>query len=64
MYVYFNPNYMRNDTTDCVIRVLCKITGQSRRDVYWDLCDIGAEPMAWDGRDISRLSWAIFITRR
>lgn len=64
MYVYFNPNRMRNDTTDCVIRAPCKITGQSWHDVYCDLCDIGAELMAWDGRDISRLSWAIFITRR
>lgn len=37
MYIYFNPNYKRTDTTDCVVRALYKITGQSWHDIYWDL---------------------------
>ena len=60
MYIYFNPNHKRTDTTDCVVRALCKITGQSWHDVYWDLCDIGAELMAWGD---TMLIWGTYLNR-
>lgn len=47
MYIYYNPNKKQNNTTDCVIRAICKLTNKSWTDVYWDLSDEGAEKGAW-----------------
>lgn len=58
MYIQYNPNPERNDTTDCVIRAICKITGQTWNEVYWDLCDIGFKKKAWGD---TMLVWGAYL---
>ena len=41
MWVRCNPNPLGKVTGDCVVRALAIATGQSWRQVYEDLCDIG-----------------------
>lgn len=38
MYIKYNPNPMAARVGDCVIRAICKITGQEWEKVYMDLC--------------------------
>lgn len=40
---YYNPNPKKNDTSDCVVRALCKATGKDWDTVYAELYDIGFE---------------------
>lgn len=47
MYVYYNPNPDKIDTTDCVIRAICKINGKSWKNVYLELCAYGLSMYAW-----------------
>lgn len=40
---YYNPNPMKHDTGDCVVRSLCKATDKDWDTVYRELFDIGFE---------------------
>lgn len=37
MFIYFNPNPLNKTVGDCVIRALCKVTGQEWKDVLLQL---------------------------
>lgn len=39
--VYYNPNPLKKDSADCVVRALCAIEGKDWDMVYKELCDIG-----------------------
>lgn len=41
MFKYFNPNPSTNAAGDCVIRMLCCVTGKSWEECYKNLCDKG-----------------------
>lgn len=60
MFIYFNPNPKGRVTDDCVVRAICKLTGMSWRDVYYDLCDEGAEVGEWGNRNFV---WGRYLTR-
>lgn len=38
---YYNPNPLKKETSDCVVRALCKATGKGWEDVYKGLCEVG-----------------------
>lgn len=38
---YYNPNPKKNETSDCVVRAICKATDKEWDMVYKELCDIG-----------------------
>lgn len=40
MYVYYNPNPLGKKTTDCVIRMLCKILGTDWATAYLELSSV------------------------
>lgn len=40
---YFNPNPLKKETGDCVVRAICKVTGKDWDTVYKRLCNIGLE---------------------
>lgn len=40
---YFNPNPKNLDVADCVVRALCKATGESWVDMYTQLFELGLE---------------------
>lgn len=40
-YVYYNPNPERSDAIDCVVRAICKVTGQTWREVFRKIADEG-----------------------
>jgi hypothetical protein len=40
---YFNPNPLKKENGDCVVRAICAISGESWDNVYKDLCSIGFE---------------------
>lgn len=42
-YRYYNPNPIRDDASDCVIRALCRVTGKSWAECYIDLVEKGLE---------------------
>ena len=42
-YEQYNPNPIGNETGDCIIRALCKITDQDWLSIYDDLCKLGRE---------------------
>jgi len=41
--VYYNPNPSKKETGDCVVRAMCKATGQDWDTIYKQLFDIGFE---------------------
>lgn len=44
----WNPNPVRNaHAGDCVIRAITRATGKGWDEVYWQLCDLGAEMGDW-----------------
>lgn len=43
MYITYNPNPKRKLTDDCVVRAICRVTGKSWYDIYYELCAEGAE---------------------
>lgn len=56
MFIYYNPNPVTNTAGDCVIRAICKATGESWDKIYNDLCregfeqgDWGSNNTVWDG---------------
>ena len=40
---YYNPNPLKKETGDCVVRALCKATGKDWELVYSELCQLGFE---------------------
>lgn len=40
---YYNPNPLKKETSDCVIRAMCKATGKDWDVVYRELFEIGFE---------------------
>ena len=42
-YERYNPNPAGNETGDCIIRALCKITDRDWLSIYDDLCKLGRE---------------------
>lgn len=48
MWVEWNPNPIAgNRAGDCVIRAIAAVTGRDWYDIYWDLCEMGAEMGDW-----------------
>lgn len=48
----FNPNPIAgNRAGDCVVRAISAATDKSWYDVYWDLCELGAEMGDWGNRN-------------
>jgi len=43
MWVRCNPNPLGKTTSDCVVRAISVVTGQSWRKTYDDLCRLGAK---------------------
>lgn len=53
-YIYFNPNPLGKRVGDCVIRAICKLTGQDWEKVYigiaitgYELCDMPSSNNVW-----------------
>lgn len=42
-YKYFNPNPIKDTASDCVVRMLCKVTGRPWAENYLDLVEKGLE---------------------
>lgn len=42
-YRYYNPNPIKDTASDCVIRMLCKVTGKSWAENYIDVAERGLE---------------------
>lgn len=42
-YRYYNPNPIKSNGGDCVVRMLCCVTGKPWVDVYLDLVEKGLE---------------------
>jgi len=42
-YKYFNPNPIKDTASDCVVRMLCKVTGRPWAENYLDLVEKGIE---------------------
>ena len=43
MWIYANPNPVREDEPDCVVRALCLATGKSWDRTHQELCDYSRE---------------------
>jgi hypothetical protein len=41
MFIFYNPNPKRKLVDDCVVRAICKVTGKTWHDVYYELTDEG-----------------------
>lgn len=55
-WVAYDPNPVGNGGTgDCVIRALTKALGKTWYEVYWDLCNLGADMGNWgNGNEVWR----------
>lgn len=42
-YKYFNPNPIKDTASDCVVRMLCKVTGKPWAENYLSLVERGLE---------------------
>lgn len=42
-YKYYNPNPIKDTASDCVVRMLCKVTGRPWAENYLDLVEKGLE---------------------
>ena len=59
MWRYWNPNPVSmNRAGDCVVRAITRVTGKSWDDVYWDLCELGAEMGDWGN---SNFVWRRYV---
>ena len=61
MWIRCNPNPLGRQTGDCVIRALAIATGQSWRDTYRQLCDLGEK---YADLPNSNMIWNMFLRRR
>ena len=61
MWIRCNPNPLGRQTGDCVIRALAIATGQSWRDTYRQLCDLGER---YADLPNSNMIWNMFLRRR
>lgn len=57
---YYNPNPMKKEGIDCVVRTLCRATGKDWDTVYKDLCEIGFELKVMPNDDEA---WKEYIKR-
>lgn len=57
---YYNPNPLKKETGDCVVRALVKATGKSWDEVYKELCEIGFELKVMPNSDEA---WKEFLLR-
>ena len=60
MWVRCNPNPLGKVTGDCVVRALAIATGQSWRQVYEDLCEIGRIECDLPN---SNVVWGLYLKR-
>lgn len=56
---YYNPNPLKRDTTDCVVRALVKATGKDWDVVFKELFDIGFELKVMPNSDVA---WKEYLT--
>lgn len=61
MFIFYNPNPKRKLVDDCVVRAICKITGKTWIEVYYELTDEGAEvgDLFWQN-----YVWGRYLTRQ
>ncbi|AHJ88633.1 hypothetical protein GBK2_35 [Geobacillus phage GBK2] len=57
---YFNPNPLKKETADCVVRALVKATGKDWDAVYTELCNIGFELKVMPNNDEA---WKEYLIR-
>lgn len=61
-YIFYNPNPngMKSNNGDCVIRAITKALHKSWDDVYWDLCEEGFQMGDWGN---SNAVWDTYLRR-
>lgn len=66
-YKYFNPNPLGKNVGDCVIRAICKLTGQDWDKIYLhiaitglELCDMPSSNAVW-ATYIKRLGYRRYV---
>lgn len=61
MFIFYNPNPKRKLVDDCTVRAICKVTGKTWIDVYYELSDEGAEvgDLFWQN-----YVWGRYLTRQ
>ena len=57
---YYNPNPLKKETGDCVVRAICKATGKDWDTVYWELFEIGLELKVMPNMDEA---WKEYLNR-
>ncbi|PER55688.1 hypothetical protein CN495_08005 [Bacillus thuringiensis] len=57
---YYNPNPLKKETGDCVVRALCKATGKDWDTVYRELYEIGMELKIMPN---SKEAWKTYLRR-
>jgi hypothetical protein len=57
---YYNPNPSGKETSDCVVRALCKATGKDWDEVYRGLFEIGFELKVMPSADPA---WKTYLDR-
>ncbi|PGR83624.1 hypothetical protein [Bacillus cereus] len=58
---YYNPNPLKKETGDCVVRALCKATGKDWDTVYRELYEIGMELKVMPN---SKEAWKTYLRRQ
>lgn len=57
---YYNPNPLKKETADCVVRSMCKATSKEWQPVYKELFEIGLELCVMPNNDEA---WKEFLIR-
>lgn len=57
---YYNPNPLKKETGDCVVRALCKATGKDWDTIYRELYEIGRELKIMPN---SKEAWKTYLRR-
>lgn len=52
MWIYANPNPLRKQVPDCVIRAICIALNKSWLEVYDDLCNLGRSEFNMPSADV------------
>jgi hypothetical protein len=58
--VYYNPNPLKKKTGDCVVRAICKATGEDWDAVFGKLCMLGLEFKSMPNSDTC---WKTYLER-
>lgn len=61
MFLYYNPNPVTDTAGDCVIRAICKVTGDSWDTIYDDLCEEGKQQGDWGSNNTI---WNDYLKKR